>query len=594
MIKPVRALFVAGDAVTRYLRQEEVEQWIVNQAWEKVRYLLRRLPLESIPSAPDYFYVQGHAHWSQHQLEAAKNAFEKARLHYRLSHHDLARAALCCLEIADISHSRGDYLVAQHCIDEADALLAQATDQSAHISARLDLMRGVLAVDHGQPAAGMAHAQRAAAAFQQLGDIPTEFLAHIRIVDAARAIGDFREAASRVTLARLRYQTGAVPAIYYARILNAELHIAWYRGDLCIAREQGETLLRYAAEQELPHQQLYARLLLGNIERGLGDYVAAERWYRATEQRAEELAHTAFRSWLALHRAWLCLLRDERRQAQAQVDTLLGQSDVGQWVGSNVIHAMLSALAGDDAVAEQIFASSLHYYAERGEALVVCALRCHLAYLFLRSAREEQARHELGQALGWLAEHDADYFPHWWYPPWLAELCANALQHLPQFTPTVRRMCVRHLQGAAVAPLTAVAHKGSAQVQLRVRGVLDELQRSAYSELNFVKEPLIRDALIGLLAEGKLKGSGLARLFGFLTTAERTRQPNPTLVAVFGYYVHGAPIDEIMRRLHCGRQLVNYYINQTYSIFQITREEVRGNHARRARLRERASDEGFI
>ena len=106
----VRSFHATGDSTMRYLRLADVEHWIEAQEWEKIRYILRKLPLVAIPATPDFLYVLGHVYWGQHRLEEAKNAFEKARVYYRLACQDLTHAALCALEIADITHSRGDFI----------------------------------------------------------------------------------------------------------------------------------------------------------------------------------------------------------------------------------------------------------------------------------------------------------------------------------------------------------------------------------------------------------------------------------------------------------------------------------------------------
>ena len=153
LIEPIvqfaRELHSNRDPVLQYLLWEQVEGWLRCGAWEKLRFLLRKLPLTIIPDTPDFFYVRGHAFWGLHRLEEARNFFEKARYFYRVTQDDSLLSALSCIDIADIAHSRRQYQDAEHYLQVANTLMASAPSTNSYIAARYGLTRAVVLYERG-------------------------------------------------------------------------------------------------------------------------------------------------------------------------------------------------------------------------------------------------------------------------------------------------------------------------------------------------------------------------------------------------------------------------------------------------------------
>lgn len=592
----IRELSTSGDPSLQYIALSQVETWLVNQEWQKLRFVLRRLPLDIVPRTPEFLYVRAHIHWAAGNLDQAKNDFEKAKYYYRISAGDLGRAALCCLEIADIAHSRGAYAEATHYVDEAQALLVQLGVEDAYVIARQHLVRAVLTPFVSTHQESIQHARTATYLFRQLGDIVSEFMCTMAVASSAFIVGDFVEAVGWLEAAKRLYATGSVPTIYYARILNAEVHIHWFQGNFSRALVLGQQFYEFTEIHDTAHQhqRVYAAILLGNVQRALGNFTIAAEWYQRTREVVEAIGFSAYKPWVSLQEAWLCLLCEEYARSQEILELAVDQAVVSQWMSVRVVTAVLHLLTGDSTSAESLLTAALVYYQERGDEYAICALHCYLAYCSLQSADEGAAERNLDVAFNWLTTRNLCYVPHWWYPKFMARLCAYALCHCPAHTYTIHRMCVNHVGVAAVEPLMDMLKLADLAAKQRIHHVLDEIQQTHLSELKRVADPHIRQVLMELVASGQLVQHRLPLLMQKLITAEHRGQENPTLVAVFGLFVHGAGRAEIAERLLCSEHLVKNYISQIYEKFGLSYYENPRHHARKQRLQEIAQAEGFI
>ena len=213
-------------------RRHDLAVAIRHRHWEAVRVYVREAPLDLIPDETDCLYVRGLALWRLERLREAEICFEQARQYYLVVGKDPAHAALCCLELADLCNDRGQYRTASHYLETARALLAEASQANPLVAARSDLIAAVVAPNVGRPRDAIDHGKRALHTFQIRGDKADEFLALMAIASAAFQLGDYAEASSRLDQAKLCYASGLVNRRYFARILNTEAHIEWYRGNL--------------------------------------------------------------------------------------------------------------------------------------------------------------------------------------------------------------------------------------------------------------------------------------------------------------------------------------------------------------------------
>ncbi len=600
IVQFARVLHGNHDPVLQYLPWEQVDGWLRCGAWEKLRFLLRKLPLAIIPDRPEFFYVRGHALWGQNHLEEARNLFEKARYFYRINRDDPLLSALSCIEIADIAHSRRQYQEAEQYLQAADTLLASAPATNPYIAARYGIVRAVVLYERGPLSEAIQQAQAAYTLYETLKDAPSQLFCLISIASAATRMGDLEMATSQTAVARSLFATSAIPALYYVRILNAEVHIAWHRGDLTQAMMWAERQRDYASQHDIPHYRLYAAVLLGHLQRGLGDLAAAAGHYADATAIAESIGYLTYLPELALHQAWLHVLAGELEEGRELLQRSTDQMEVAQWMGANVVLAVIGLLAGAgagnsaDTGSEELLTAALIYHTEIEAAAVVCAVHCYLALSAFRRGWMAQGQEYGNAALRWLNEHNLDYFPHWWHPALLAEFAAYALEHCTPYAHVLHRLCVHHLGDAALGPLTGLLLSNELAVRLRAQQVLDAIQQTSFTDLDFVRDPHTRAVLMQLLAEHKLRRAGLPLLFTYLTTAEHQRTPNATLVAVFGLYLAGLPRAAIAAQLQCSKQLVRNYIGEIYGRFGVIQAAWPERRTRFEELRALAREAGFV
>ncbi|MCE7979705.1 MAG: hypothetical protein DYG89_00820 [Caldilinea sp. CFX5] len=587
-------LHTNNDPILEFLPWDQVESWLVAGEWEKLRFLLRKLPLPLIPETPEFFFVRGHALWGQHRLEEARQIFEKAHYFYRISCDKPVLASLSCLEIADLAHAQRHYQDALHALQTAETLLAATPTSNPYITARYHLVYSVILHDLGRLQAAIDHAQVAYHQFEFTKEITSQLLCLIAIASAAVQLGRLDLAADQTTLARRIFATKTVPTLYYARILNAEVHIAWHRGQLLDAQKVADELCQYASVQEIPHQQLYATTLLGHLQRALGNYAEATAHYDTATALATKIGYDAYLTELTLQRAWLAVLTGATEVARAMLQQAATAMTIGQWMSANLVRGVADLLEGVTGHGEELLTAALSYQTEYEAAAVTCALHCYLALAAFRNGAAERGQHHAHAALRWLNEHHLAYFPQWWHPTLLAEWATYALEHCPAYDFLLHQICVNHLGDAAITSLTRLHQQAEPPLRVRSQPILDALQQNNFVELTFVKDDHIRAVLLALVAERKLRRAGLPLLFARLTTAEQQGTPNPTLVAVFGLYLAGLPREAIAKRLGYSLPLVRNYISEIYARFDVTKEGWPKKRERWERLRLVAQEAGFV
>lgn len=587
-------LHAEGDPVLQFLPWSLVEGWLRAGEWEKMRFLLRKLPLPVIPETPEFFYVRGHAFWGQHRLEEARNLFEKAHYYYRMTSSDLVRSAASCLEIADIAHSRRQYQDAIHYLQVAETLLTAAPTINPYVTARYGIVYAVVLHDLGRLQAAIEFAQAAYIQFETIKDASSQLFCLMAIASAAVQMGQLSLAASQITVAHSIFATNTIPALYYARILNAEVHLAWHRGELAQAMACAVQLEQYANAQEVPMQRLYATVLQGHVARATAQYTTAATHYDRATAIAIAIGYDSYLAELALQRAWLHVLVGATEEARSSIQSTGDRMTIGQWMSANIILGVADLIDGAAGNGEELLASALTYHLDQEAATAACAVRCYLSVAAFRNGCTERGQASANAALRWLNEHHLAYFPYWWHPTLLAEWVVYTLEHCAPYLHVLQRICVHHLQDVALGPLTKLQQRPDPALRLRAQRVLDAIQQSNFSELAFVQDDHIRAVLMQLVAEGKLRRSGLPLLFTKLTTAEHQRTPNPTLVAVFGLYLAGLLREEIAKRLDYSVPLVRNYINQIYARFNVTKEEWPKTTERKERLRTFAREAGFV
>lgn len=587
-------LDLAGDPVMQFLPWPQVESWLQAGEWEKVRFLLRKLPLSIIPDTPEFFYMRGHALWGQHRLEEARSLFEKAHYFYRLTCDNLILSALSCLEIADIAHSRRNYQEATHYLQTAATLLATAPAVNPYVTARYELVQAVVLHDLGRFQATIDHAKAANYRFETVKDVVSQFFCAMAIASAAVHLGNLKLAEEQTGIARNIFTTNTIPPLYYARILNSEVHIAWHYGNLTQALKSAVELEQYATAYNIPHQRLYATVLQGHLQRANGDYTAAAQSYNQAEVIANAIDHHTYLIELTLHRAWLQLFTGAIETARTSVQAAAEQMTIGQWIGANMVLAVADLLEGAGDNGAELLTAALAYQRKNEPEAGAGTLHCYLALAFFRNGDPERGQYYTNEVLRWLNEHNLAYLAHWWHPILLAEWVSYVLRYCTPYTHVLQRLCKNHLGDVVLGRLAPLLHSADSVLRLRAQQLLDTIQPNNSIDLDFVKDERVRAALRQLLAEGKLRKAGLSRLFAKLTTAEYQQTPNPTLVAVFGLYLAGLPREAIAEQLGYSVQLVRNYISEIYARFNVNKAEWPKKKERWERLYTLAREEGFL
>jgi tetratricopeptide (TPR) repeat protein len=337
---------------------------------------------------------------------------------------------------------------------------------------------------------------------------------------------------------------------------------------------------------------VYQRLVLANVLRAQGRYEEAEAMYAETEAVVEATHFGLFQVWVVANRGWLYLLQGNYTAARSAFFQALGTTDKGQAASFNASLAVLYLLSGRLAEAEDLLRRSLHFYQTSGDELSIFALRVHLAYLYLQRGQTERAEEEIALGLGWAAQWNVDYFPHWWHPKIVATVCVHALA--TDLHPSLaERILVTRLGEAAIPLLHTLETASSPAVRRRVEDVLALLDVQPLAHITETNDEAVRQVLDELLSSGKLRQQKLPQLARLLSTTRQSDKANPVLLATFGLYVHGSTRREIAQRLHLSETSIRNYIGEIYERFGL--EDANGS--RRARylyLRRLAVEAGYV
>ncbi len=566
-----------------------VEGLIEHEGWSVARELLARFPAALFDSEPALLYIRGLVYAHADELHRADSYLQRARMFFKQGC-DFANAVRCCLELARIYQRREDFRTAHLLLQETERLLQRV--ERGQMSAQFFYRLAELYPDIGRLRDGDRYAQRALSQFELRGDLAGQFKTLRLLAIIARQQGRYQEAGGYLEMAKGLFPVGDFTPAQHAFVLNSEAHLLWYKRQLPQALATAQTLAQHAAAHNITKQRVYAQTLIGNVHRAQGDYAAAEQAYHALRVLAVELNFERFLPWADANEGWLHVLRGEPERGRTLLQRALETPDKGQIVSFNVFLGVLNLLDERYAVADDLLLHSLAFYQQSGDPLSVHNIHLYRTLISLRRGRMEEAAACLRETLGWMAEQQLVYLPHWWHPALVAELCvwATARGVLPA---VVERIWVAGVgePGRAVAQRLAADDPPLQQAAAHLLTLLDT---QASFDLSPVAEAPVRRALEELLANGQLRRDGFVRLQERLITAQRRRTANFSAVAVFGLYVHGTPREEIAERLGLSKASARNYITLIYQVFDLPRHQFKGTRARRRALCKLAQEEGFI
>jgi len=405
--------------------------------------------------------------------------------------------------------------------------------------------------------------------------------------------GNYAEAEQKLQQAQQHWQGGELGTLAEGQLLKVQLHLAWYQRQFVDALQMAQHYLRLVDGEEHQHEQIYARLLLGNLYRDAGQFRTAHVWYAEAERAIKESGDQSYAPWLAAQLAWLYLLEGRLNHARLQIEVNLLHANRRQIMHFQVILAILQMLDGEWESAEVMLDEVLTFYERAGNLLPCCAIHLYLAYCALHQDALPKFLLHLQWVLQWLHAHQLTTFPHWWHPRIMAEVCTHAL--ISDLQPDLVEYILVHHLGQTAAPALKLLEK-SEDIDLRRKGyrLHQTVTGLEVDPLAHLKESPSKHVLRDLLTQGDLRPDLYPVLEHELMTAPQRQMPNPTIVAVFGLYVSGFARGDIAKRLNCSLENVRNYITVIYQHFGLSAHRYKGRELRRQKLIEVARARGFI
>jgi tetratricopeptide (TPR) repeat protein len=560
----------------------------------KIGEIVAHFPAYLFHENRDLSYVQGMVQARKGEIAEAIRQLERARFSYTVAEPQIEQAVRCSLELARLYCSRENFQTAYHHLRQhvqpwVDS--GQLTDPP--LRARFYLRMAELMPDIGRFSATVDYARQALQIYEESHDLSGQYFTLVRMTSAFIHLADYREADRTIALAKECLAVGEFGPLARARLLNLECHFRWHRGQLQEAIAVAQEYLRVVDQEPASNFRVYARILLANLHRDLGQFAPAEEWYAETRRVIAELEYHLYQPWIDAQEAWLHLLQGRLDRASHSIHTSLQTADLGQTMSFQVVLAVIYLVEGQWAVTERLLTESLAYYEQSGDELAACTIRFYLAVTALRQGEIDRSQGFLAQAFAWLAQRHVDYLPYWWHPPLLSEICAQALT-LDRYADVVERIFLNHLRAAGKEALKALLHGGDRDVAQKAFRLLCNLGDAIDELVAHLPNRPAKAVLIRLLQRGDLCPVAYPRLEQELMTAMRRPKPNLTLMAIFGLYVNGATREEIAEEVKCSLPSVRNYITAIYEHFGVGTEGFATRRARWQRLVAVVKGKGFV
>lgn len=537
----------------------------------------------------ELLWLQAVALQEQGQHPAAIAALERLRL-YAVAQKQMEQAQRAVLELIRLYQLLENAAMAQFYAQMASEWLPQVNDTL--LAAESLLRVATLAPDIGYYRQGEEMALQALRLYETHGNMQGLCETWLLLFIFHNHTGRYQSAGTYLRQAEQLLQTIDLGTTYRVALLRQNAHWNWYRGELATALRCAEQAVELADATGQQKQRIENRVVAGNLERALGEYRKAQIWYQQAERLAYGTLFSQFVGWVNVQQAWLAILQEHYGAARKFLHRALQTQKQGQAIAAGVVQAVLYSLTGRTHEATELLQRSLTYYMESGNLVAANTLRLHLAAHWLRRAEPVRAAEGLQSALGWMADQRIDYLPHWWHPPTLTLVCTHALQQGIE-AQIAEQILIRHLGALALVSMKPLQTSADPAVRQRAADVLEILESDPLTVLGEALDPPVRAVLVDLLLKRRLLPESLNHLTSLLMTAGQRNSPNPTLVAVFGLFVHGAPRKEIAAQLHLSAPTVRNYISHIFKCFELPYDPAERD-VRRRQLRARALAAGYI
>ncbi len=555
--------------------------------------LLSTLSPALVKQTPDLQYLQAILSMRMGEQQQAIDLFKQAKIAYAAVHQP-QQVIRCHLALAQIEHSRAGVETAYHYLrDEIQPFIDSQKVNDAMLQADFCLQMANIVFDMGQFSSGMSYARQALALYSVLRNPHGQFHARLCVAAIAVQMGTYAEAQHNLQLARHYFASNNLGPIAEMRLLNIEVHLAWYQRELLDALQTAQIYTALADNAIAGHDRVYARLLLGNLYRDLGQFRTAHSWYMETAKVSKQIGYQSYLPQLQAQLAWLYLLEGHLSNTRALIETNIGNAAPAQAMRFQTSLAVLHMLDGEWSKADKLLHESLVFYKQAGDPLACCALHLYLTYNALHRYAPTEILLHLNQGFGWLADHQIATYPHWWHPKIVAEICAHAL--ISNLYPELaERILVQHLGKTSLPVLKLLETTDDIDLRRKAYRLRQSIAGPEANYLAHLPDTASKQILQELLARGELRPHGYSTLESELTTATHRHSPNPTIIAVFGLYIMGVSRSNIAKQLGCSVENVRNYITVIYQYYDLPAHQYKGREVRRQQLIQVARARGFI
>ena len=517
-------------------KKEDLDAWVASLLDrgqpDALEEALQSLSLEDVNREPSLQRLQAHAAYLKQDFPRAFSLIQRAQ--QLAIHQEAWRAAVyCALDEARWRQSREQYNAARLALDLARNLAEKIDHEHIRLQADLLLAIGRLLPDFSQNWDAIGYCERALHLYERLGDLPGQVHSLWMLSVINTYMAHLAEARAQIERALLLHRMAGMNIILRMYLLNVSAHIYLYAGQ---AKQGLDVIQQEAAPHLRQHPQckpaLYLTVVEGSLLWQIGRYEEALEAYDRAEVIVDALTVEGYRPWLALHRGWTRLLMGE---SPGQVrGTLLQAGSLQYGVmkrALNMYLAVLDLLENRLKDADVRLRKALVDFTESADLLEVFAVRIYQAWLYDRRRQYGELREALEKGLGWAEEAGIDFFPHYWHPQLVADVCVTALR-VGVHSRQAELMIIRRLGGVAVPGLARLLQDESFAVRQRARSVLAALGDAMFNDiLNDAPGPLLTDVLLEHVRMGRLRADRIQAL------SERLGGGDWVRLAVFGYYV---------------------------------------------------------
>lgn len=416
------------------------EQFIKQEGPQKVLDLLTYIPPTLVSLFPELSYVFGLIYIETEQPDQAILFLQKVKTYYA-QHANIDGLIKCYLELIHIYQKREDFQTAFLYVQDASYLAEKTSNALSKITFLIRL--GELCPDIGKLAEGTQYLEQAVQLIRLYPDLKYEEFRILCLLSLLyRQLGQYRDANSWLEMAKQLYKSGGISPTRYPDLLNSEAHIHWYMGNIEQALDRAIQLREAVDNLNLGKRRIYARMLLGNLQRAFNQYATASAFYEDAKRITVEEDFPLFLPWVYSQQAWLALLMGNYTDARRFIFTALETTDQGQRMSFNITLAILNSLQEEYSSALELLETSHIFYVNSGDKLTISIIHLYSAYIYYKTNNPSEAALHLEEALAWFYNNNIIYSPLWWHPYVLSQTLAYAL--VQQIHPSIaERMLVK-------------------------------------------------------------------------------------------------------------------------------------------------------